>query len=737
MLRAVTADETETLEGTLERVVFQNRESAWTVARIKPEGGGVQVTAVGPLTGVTEGTPLHLTGRWVTDPKYGRQFKVESYRTKSPETVVGIERYLGSGLVPGIGPELAKRIVARFGLDTLEVIEKHPERLTDVEGIGAARIEKIAGAWDAQKEIQDVMVFLRGAGISSAFAARVYKRWGSDAIGLVRENPYRLTEIWGIGFRTADAIAQNMGIPATSPDRLQTGLVHVLITLSEDGHVHVPVDQLRERAAELLTVEADLLDEPLEALVGGDKVVLETLGDRGPCISLKSLWIDETEAARALAELATTPMKRFKIDATRALAELEAELGVELAHQQRRAIEAATADKCVVVTGGPGVGKTTIIRGVVQIFSRQHRAVALAAPTGRAAKRLSESTGREALTLHRLLEYQPQTGGFNRGPDQPLEFDAVIIDEVSMVDIALFHALLIALPPEAQLILVGDIDQLPSVGPGAVLADVIASRAATVVELTEIFRQAAESSIILNAHRINSGELPELSPPPGRDARRSDFYFVDREDPAAARDTVVELVAERIPEKLGFDPMTEIQVLAPMHRGELGTVALNLALQARLNPEHEGVAQLRRGDRAFRDGDKVMQIKNDYDKNVFNGDIGRIVSVSRGDRPIVVEMIDGRRCDYERSELDQLIHAYAVSVHKSQGSEYPAVIIPLVTQHYMMLQRNLLYTGITRGKQLVILVGSQRAVQMAVRNQSTKQRWTWLAERIREATEPP
>ncbi len=724
-----------TLDGTLERVVFRNEDTMWTVARLATAGGGDLVTVVGSLLGIPEGTPLRLHGAWVDDPRYGRQFKVDSYQTRTPETRAGIERFLGSGLIPGIGPELARRIVDRFGMETLEVIERDIGRLGEVEGIGPARLAGIADAWAAQRKLQDVMVFLQGLGVSAAYARRIHERWGSDAIAIIRKNPYRLVEIWGIGFRTADGIARRLGIAADAPERLEAGLVHVLGELAEDGHTYAPEDHLLATAAELLSAPQGPLAVALDRLALRQQVVREPLGDRGRCASLAELWRLETEAAVALAALAAAPARQLRIDAEAAIAEFELTAGIQLAAEQRRAVIAAVRDKCVVITGGPGVGKTTIVRAIVRIFTAQKRKITLAAPTGRAAKRLGEATGAEASTIHRLLEFQPNTGTFARDGRNQLEVDVLIADEASMIDIALFRALLAALPPGAQLVLVGDVDQLPSVGPGAVLADVIASGAATVIRLTEIYRQAAASRIVVNAHKVNAGQLPDLDPPPGEGAARSDFYFVSRDDPAAARDTVVDLVAERIPARFGLDPITAIQVLTPMHRGDLGTVALNAALQARLNPAREGVAESRRGDRAFRAGDKVMQIRNDYDKDVFNGDIGVVREIADDGR-LTIELLDGRRATWEAGELDQLVHAYAVSVHKSQGSEYPAVVIPLLTQHYMMLQRNLLYTAITRGKRLVVLVGSRKAIGMAVRNDETRTRWTWLAERIRASSSP-
>ena len=721
------------LEGILERVVFQNPTTQWTVARLSPAEGGAPVTVVGSLLGVSPGSPLLLRGAWVDDRRYGRQFRVDSYQTRSPETLLGIERYLGSGLIPGIGPELAKRIVSVFGLRTLDVIDEAPERLEEVDGIGRARAESIADAWKAQRDIQDVMVFLRGHGVSPAYAARIYKRYGKDAVGLVRENPYRLAlDIWGIGFKTADGIARNLGIAKDAPPRLEAGLVHALGELSEEGHTHAPEPALLGRAAELLAVDEHALEDALSRLETSHLIVREALGDRGRCASLTPLWEHEHDAAAALVGLAQTPMATPAIDVARATAWFERREGIELARGQRRAIRAATEDKCVVITGGPGVGKTTIVRAITAIAGAQRRRMALAAPTGRAAKKLSDSAGEPAVTLHRLLEFQPRTASFDRSASRPLEVDIVIVDEASMIDIALARALLVALPATAQLVLVGDIDQLPSVGPGAFLADVIASEAATVVELSEIFRQAAASRIVVAAHRINRGAVPDLQAPRGEDPARSDFYFVAREEPASARDTVVELAAERIPARFGFDPAYDVQVLSPMHRGDLGTASLNAALQTAINPARDGARELRRGERALRIGDKVMQIRNDYDREVFNGDLGVVRDITSEPEGLVVELFDRRRIEYRREDLDQLVHAYAVSVHKSQGSEYPAVVIPLLMQHYMMLERTLLYTAVTRGKSLVVLVGQAKAVAMAVKHASSKERWTWLAERIRQ-----
>ncbi len=717
-----------TLDGTLDRVVFKNDESSFTVARFQT-AAHLPVTIVGELVGVTEGLPLRLRGQWIEDKKFGKQFKVTSYQLRTPETLVGIERFLGAAGIQGIGPEMAKRLVKKFGMDTLEIIDREPQRLTEVVGIGTARAAQLSAAFAEQRQMQDVMVFLHGIGVSPSLAPRIIKRYGKDAINIVRANPYRLAhEVRGIGFRTADAYAQKLGLARDAPERIEAGILHALETAADDGHMHLPDETLLAQTAELLGIDLGLIPPRLGALEQRGLVIRESLGDRGACTELPWAYEAEAEAAARLAELIRTPSRASSLDVHAAIHAFEAVTNLQLAGQQRRAVEAALTDKCVVITGGPGVGKTTIVKAIVHLAMLTKRKVALAAPTGRAAKRLGEATAHEAMTIHRLLEYQPHANGFARKPENPLDVDLLVIDETSMVDAQLFCAVMAALRPGSQLVLVGDVDQLPSVGAGSVLSDVIASNAAVVIRLTEIFRQAAESKIVVSAHRINHGELPDLDTPVGAN---TDFFFIGRDDPEAARATIIELISERIPTRFGFDPVTEVQVLAPMHRGELGTGALNAALQQKLNPPVEGALELARGDRVFRRGDKVMQLKNDYDKNVFNGDIGVIAGID-SDKQLRVEF-DGKIASYERQELDQLIHAYAVSIHKSQGSEYPAVVIPLGTQHFMMLQRSLLYTAVTRGKRLVVIVGSKRAVQLAVRNADARQRFTWLAERVRAA----
>ncbi|MCP4448048.1 MAG: ATP-dependent RecD-like DNA helicase [Myxococcales bacterium] len=723
------------IEGTLDRIVFQNAENAFTVAKLSLENGE-EVTVVGPLVGLQKGAPLYIEGSWVDDKRFGRQFKVESFQVRSPQTLLGIERYLSSGIIPGIGDELAKRIVGEFGMRTFEIIGSSPGALTAVEGIGPSRTKKIAEAWKDQKQIQDVMVFLRGHGVSAAFAARIYKHYGADSIEVVQSNPYRLAlDIWGIGFKSADAIAQNLGIAKDAGERIEAGLLHVLGQLSEDGHVVVPQQHAIDAGESLLGVHAALIGPAISRLLVSRLLVREELDPYGVCLSLTNLHGFEVESAEFFVEIATTQACAIDIKLEKFLYHYEKENEITLAPQQREAIEAGVEDKCIVITGGPGVGKTTIIRALVDIYDLAGLEIALAAPTGRAAKRLAESTGRPASTLHRLLEFQPQTGGFERGLGNQLEADVVIVDEASMVDIALFRGLVASLPHEATFIVVGDVDQLPSVGPGSVLADLIESGVPTVVKLTEIFRQAAKSQIVVSAHQINAGQLPSLAPPPGDDPGRSDFYFIERENPIAARDTVIELISDRIPKRFGYDPLTDVQVLTPMHRGELGTTALNAAMQECIGGK-AGNPEIKRGTRCYRVGDKVMQIRNNYDKEVFNGDVGIVRVVEPKASILKVELLGGRMVLFQRNELDDLMHAFAISVHKSQGSEYPCVVLPLLTQHYMMLQRNLLYTALTRGKELVVMVGSSRAVKMAVGNQSSKERWTHLAERIRDRVAP-
>jgi len=715
------------LEGVLERIVFANEENAWSVVRLAVPGRRETVTAVGNLLGVQPGESLRLEGEWTIDRKYGEQFRVESFRTIRPATLVGIEKYLGSGLVRGVGPVMARRLVDHFGLETLEVIDERPERLLEVEGVGRVRSATIQKAWIEQREVRDLMIFLQTHGVSTTFAGRIWKAYRDQAIEVVKEDPYRLAlDIFGIGFKTADRIAMSLGIPPTSPRRIQAGLLHVLGAASDEGHVYYPGGPLVEETARILEVQSDLVESAVADLALDRRVVIEPLAaDSGGAVFLPSLHTAEIGIARKMEMLLATPTHPVSLDVEKALEWFEARRKIELAPEQREAIRKAVTQKALVITGGPGTGKTTLVNAIVQILEKKGRRVLLAAPTGRAARRLADLTGHEARTIHRLLEFSPKSGAFERNAARPLNADLLVLDEVSMVDTVLFHHLLKAVPSPCQLILVGDVDQLPSVGPGNVLRDVIRSKAVETVRLTRIFRQARESLIVVNAHRVNRGEMPVLR----LETDDSDFWFVEREEPEEILSEIRDLVAERIPRRLGIDPVEEIQVLTPMHKGTLGATNLNAELAALLNRRTESIT---RGGRSFRLGDRVMQIRNNYQLDVFNGDVGRIASLDEVDREVRVRFED-RTVTYDATDLDELVLAYACSIHKSQGSEYRCVVVPLHTQHYVMLQRNLLYTGMTRGKRLVVLVGSRKALTLAIQNNRIEDRFTRLAKRLSES----
>ncbi|MEM7164505.1 MAG: ATP-dependent RecD-like DNA helicase [Planctomycetota bacterium] len=706
-----------TVEGVVERVVFSNEESAWSVVRLLTSDQRT-ITVVGNLLGVQPGESLRVQGEWVQDRRFGEQFKASSYLPLQPSTIEGIRRYLGSGLVEGIGEAMAGRIVDHFGLETLEVLEQTPKRLTEVAGIGGVRAGRISDAWQRQRQIKEVMLFLHSHGITPRLAARILQHYGQGAVAALREDPYRLAyDLHGVGFRIADRVAAEIGIERDSPKRAAAGVLHALHETSDNGHVHALRDELIAAAGELLQQPRALVEDGLATLRRADRVVIED-----DAVYLPHLFQDEVATAVRLRHIAETAPRPVQIDPERALTWYEGRCGIELAAAQRTALKDAFREKLLVITGGPGTGKTTIINGIVQILELKKCRILLAAPTGRAAKRMQEMTGREAKTIHRLLEYNPHKRGFMKDRRDPLEADLVIVDETSMIDLRLFRNLLEAVPDDCRLILVGDSDQLPSVGPGSVLRDLILAGLCSVVQLQQIFRQEQGSWIVSNAHRVRAGEMPIVS---GADDEESDFYFIERGDPESIQATVEELF-RRIPRRFGCRP-ADMQVLTPMQRGELGAVQLNARLQELLNP---GSGGLQRGSRVFRRGDRVVQVRNDYQLDVFNGDLGTVLEVDAEEGMLTADF-DGREVRYEPGDLDQLIHAYAMSIHKSQGSEFPVVIVPLHTQHFVLLRRNLLYTAITRGKRLVCIVGSQRALELAVRTHEADERRSRLVPRIR------
>ncbi len=721
------------LSGQIERITFTNEESGFTIARVKVRGRRELVTVVGVLMAPTPGEILDMKGEWTHHPRFGEQFKLASYRTRVPATVYGIRKYLGSGLIKGLGPVMAGRIVDRFGKKTLDVIENDIQKLAEVDGIGEKRIAMISDAWDAQHEIRDVMLFLQSHGVSSGYATKIFKQYGNRSIAVVRENPYRLAaDIYGIGFVTADQIAAKLGIAKNAPVRVEAGILYVLHQLSDDGNVYYPYEPLISKSCEILDVDRQAVVDALGRLAVDRTIEMEDLNDNfadihenHKAVYLAKFYLCETKIARHLKALVGAPKSIREIDSGKAIDWVHGQIGITLAEKQIEAVRQAIQSKVMIITGGPGTGKTTIINAVLRIYAKLSTNILLAAPTGRAAKRMSEATGFEAKTIHRLLEFSLQKGGFQRNEDRPLGCHVLIIDEASMIDTILMYHLLKAVPPSATFILVGDVNQLPSVGAGNVLNDIIGSGAMTVVKLDKIFRQARTSQIIVNAHKINEGRLPFLNTAGSNDTR-TDFYFIEQEDPDKVLDIILELSKNRIPQRFGFDPVSEIQVLTPMHRGVVGAGNINRKLQEALNPGQEGIA---RGDRTFRVNDKVMQIRNNYDREVFNGDIGQISTIRWEDKTVIINF-DGRQVEYEFSDLDEIVPAYAVSVHKSQGSEYPAVIVPIVTQHYILLQRNLIYTAVTRGKKLVVLVGSRKAMAMGVKNNKTRKRFTRLRHRL-------
>jgi exodeoxyribonuclease V alpha subunit len=716
----------EVLAGPVERVTFHSDETGFCVLRIKARGHRELVTVIGHAAVISAGEWITASGEWINDRTHGQQFKAKFLKTSEPTSLEGIEKYLGSGMIRGIGPVYAKKLVRAFGEKVFDTIEAEPERLREVTGIGAVRAARITAAWADQKIIREIMVFLHSNGVGTARAVRIFKTYGADAVQIMSENPYRLArDIRGIGFKTADAIAMKLGIEKTAMIRVRAGISFALTEAMDGGHCGLPIDELVPLAEKLLEVPTELVRAALDLETLEGTVVADSVGETR-CVFLAGLHRAERLIAERLVRLANDKLPWAWIDPDKALPWVEGRVGLALAESQVAAIKLALMSKTLVMTGGPGVGKTTIVKAILRILAAKGVELLLCAPTGRAAKRMTEATGFEAKTIHRLLEVDPKTGGFKRGDDNPLDCDLLVVDEASMVDVMLMQGLMKAVPATAALLIVGDIDQLPSVGPGQMLADIISSGAIPVVRLTEVFRQAAQSRIITTAHRINQGIIPDLSPH-GND---SDFYFVQAEEPEIAVQRIVELVKTRIPARFGFDPIRDIQVLCPMNRGGVGARSLNIELQAALNPA--GDRKIERFGWTFAPGDKVMQIQNDYDKEVYNGDIGYIDEVDLDDGELVASF-DGRAVTYAFGELDTLVPAYAATIHKSQGSEYPAVVIPVMTQHYAMLQRNLLYTGVTRGKKLVVLVGQKKAVAIAVRNVSGRRRWSKLNEWLRGA----
>jgi exodeoxyribonuclease V alpha subunit len=723
------------LTGQIERITFSNEENGFTIAKMKVAGQSELVTVVGTLMAPIPGEIVKLKGYWKTHPNFGEQFCIIEYRTAVPATVNGIKKYLGSGLIPGLGPKIAERIVSFFGEKTLDVIDGDLTRLKTVPGVGKKRLEMIKSAWDEQQEIRQVMLFLQSHGVSSGYAAKIFKQYGHQSIAVVTENPYRLaTDIYGIGFVTADDIAAKLGMEKDNPLRVAAGILYVLNQLADDGHVYYPYEPLLQKTMEILSAPRDVVVSAMGTIAAEERIVLEDLNEdvtdfvaNNKAVYLSKFHLCETRISRRLRALLTAPRPFSNIDTEQAVNWVQKVLSLRLAPKQIQAVTLSLTKKVMVLTGGPGTGKTTIVNAILKIFQSVKAVCLLAAPTGRAAKRMTEATGYTAKTIHRLLEYSFAKGGFQKNTDHPLKCDLLVVDEASMLDTVLTHHLLKAVPLNAVLILVGDVNQLPSVGAGNVLADIISSKLVPVVELDQIFRQAQLSRIIVNAHRINQGILPLEKPSFGKNEKQ-DFFFIEKDEPEKVLQIIITLVTVRIPKRFNLNPFDDIQILTPMHRGIVGAGNLNRQLQAALN---QNTLEVHRGERIFRVDDKIMQIRNNYDKDIYNGDMGRIEYIDKEGRQIGA-VFEGRRVNYDFSELDEILPAYAISVHKSQGSEYPAVVMPILTQHYLLLQRNLIYTAVTRGKQLVVLVGSKKALAIAVKNTRTQNRYTHLRRRLME-----
>jgi len=711
--------------GYIERITFQNPENGYTVVQLKENKRAELSCVVGVLPGVQPGMTIRCRGDWKQHRVFGKQFCIESYHVEAPADLIGIKKYLSSGLIKGIGPEYAERIVTLFKAETLNIIEKSPERLFEVEGLGKKRVETIKTCWSAQKSIREVMVFLQAHGVSPVFAQKIFKTYGDQSIAVVKKNPYQLAQdIYGIGFQSADLIAQNLGLSRDSAERIDAGIEFILKQCSTEGHVCFPAQELTKLTAEMLEINEELIHIRLKALAESKQIEKREMihqGKQETFIWLRPLFLSEIGIQQQTERLRSSRCFLRSVDVTRALEWVQNQLKIKLADHQQQAVKQSLLEKMQIITGGPGTGKSTITRAILAITEKLTDKIILAAPTGRAAKRMSEITGKKARTIHSLLEYDFRSNKFKKGLDSPLDCDLIVIDEASMIDTSLMWSLLKAIPDSARVIFVGDVNQLPSVGPGNVLKDMICSQTIPVTILTEIFRQAAGSRIITNAHLINSGTFPDI-----KNLSDSDFYFLDIESPEEILRNILDLVTHRLPKKYAFNAFDDIQVLAPMKRGVIGIENLNQALQEQLNPPG---TPLLWGGKRFLPGDKVMQIRNNYQKEVYNGDIGRIVSIDAINQEMLINF-DGRAIPYEFSDLDEIVLAYAVSVHKYQGSECPCIIMPIHTSHFKLLYRNLLYTGVTRGKKLVILVGTKKALSLAVKNDEVKKRYTALQQAL-------